>query len=129
MKMRNALFSTLLLLSPSLFSQTIVKKDPAIEQMVKDVSPDSLQAYVRQLVSYGTRSTISTQTDKKKGIGAARNYVLSKFTEFARHSGGRLTAMIDTTTIAPDGKRVDVPRLLGNVMATLKGNDNEIGRA
>lgn len=123
MKMRNALFSTLLLLSTSLFSQTIVKKDPAIEQMVKEVSPDSLQAYVRQLVSYGTRSTISTQTDKKKGIGAARNYVLSKFTEFARHSGGRLTAMIDTTTIATDGKRVDVPTLLGNVMATLKGTD------
>ena len=123
MKMRNALFSTLLLLGTSLFSQTIVKKDPAIEQMVKEVSPDSLQAYVRQLVSYGTRSTISTQTDKKKGIGAARNYVLSKFTEFARHSGGRLTAMIDTTTIAPDGKRVDVPTLLGNVMATLKGTD------
>jgi Zn-dependent M28 family amino/carboxypeptidase len=39
------------------------------------------------------------------------------------HSGGRLTAMIDTTTIAPDGKRVDVPTLLGNVMATLKGTD------
>ena len=123
MKMRNALFSTLLLLSTSLFSQTIVKKDPAIEQMVKEVSPDSLQAYIRQLVSYGTRSTISTQTDKKKGIGAARNYVLSKFTEFSRHSEGRLTAMIDTTTIAPDGKRVDVPTLLGNVMATLKGTD------
>ncbi|HEX8678312.1 MAG TPA: M28 family metallopeptidase [Segetibacter sp.] len=121
--MRNALFSTLLLLSTSLFSQTIVKKDPAIEQMVKEVSPDSLRAYIRQLVSYGTRSTISTQTDKKKGIGAARNYVLSKFTEFARHSGGRLTAMIDTTTIATDGKRIDVPTLLGNVMATLKGTD------
>ena len=123
MKMRNALFSTFLLLSTSLFSQTIVKKDPAIEQMVREVSPDSLQAYIRQLVSYGTRSTISTQTDKKKGIGAARNYVLSKFTEFARHSGGRLTAIIDTTTIAPDGKRVDVPTLLGNVIATLKGTD------
>ena len=121
--MQKALFSTFLLLSTSLFSQTIVKKDPAIEQMVKEVSLDSLQAYVRQLVSYGTRSTISTQTDKKKGIGAARNYVLSKFTEFARHSEGRLTAMVDTTTIAPDGKRIDVPTLLGNVMATLKGTD------
>ena len=122
--MQKALFSTFLLLSTTIFSQTIVKKDPAIEQMGEVVSPDSLQAYIRQLVSYGTRSTISTQTDKKKGIGAARNYVLSKFTEFARHSGGRLTAMIDTTTIAPDGKRVDVPTLLGNVMATLKGTDN-----
>ena len=42
---------------------------------------------------------------------------------------GRLTAKIDTTTIQPNGKRVDVPIVLGNVMATLKGtdpNDNRI---
>ncbi|MEJ7828830.1 MAG: M28 family metallopeptidase, partial [Segetibacter sp.] len=71
----------------------------------------------------GTRNTLSSSTDKKRGIGAARDYVLSKFNEFAKQSGGRLTAMIDTTTIAADGRRVDVPTLLGNVMATLKGTD------
>jgi len=123
-KMRKTLLFALLFYATSLFSQTIIRRDPAIEQMVKQVSSDSLKLYILQMVSYGTRSTISTQTDKKKGIGAARNYVLSKFNEFAKQSGGRLTAVIDTTTIAADGKRVDVPTLLGNVMATLKGTDN-----
>ncbi|MEJ7677798.1 MAG: M28 family metallopeptidase [Segetibacter sp.] len=122
--MRKTLLFTLLLYTTSLFAQTIIQRDPVIEQMVKEVSSDSLQSYIRRMVSYGTRSTISAQTDKKRGIGAARNYVLSKFNEYAKQSGGRLTAVIDTTTIAADGKRVDVSTLLGNVMATLKGTDN-----
>ncbi|HEX2683005.1 MAG TPA: M20/M25/M40 family metallo-hydrolase, partial [Ferruginibacter sp.] len=110
-------------------SQTIIQRDPAIEKMVKEVSPDSLQSYIKALVALGTRNTLSTQTDPKRGIGAARNWVLNKFNEFAKRSNGRLTAMIDTTTLPPDGRRVDVSTLLGNVMATLKGtdpNDNRI---
>jgi len=121
--LKTLLFTLLLLSNASLFSQTVIQRDPAIEQMVKEASSDSLRSYIQQMVTFGTRSTLSEQTDKKKGIGAARNYVLSKFLEFGRQSGGRLTAMIDTTTIAADGKRIDVPTLLGNVMATLKGTD------
>ena len=119
----------LTLCSVRVFSQTIIQKDPAIEKMVKEVSADSLQSYIKSLVSFGTRSTLSTQTDPKKGIGAARIWVLSKFNEFAKQSGGRLSAIIDTTTLPADGKRIDAPLVLGNVVATLKGtdpNDNRI---
>jgi len=122
--MRNVfLAAASLFFSASLLSQTIVQKDPLIEKMVKEVSADSLQSYIKNLVSFGTRSTLSSQTDAKKGIGAARNWVLSKFIEFAKQSGGRLTAIIDTSTLPADGKRVDAPLVLGNVVATLKGTD------
>ncbi len=107
----------------ALFAQTIIEKDPAIEKMVKEVAADSLQSYIKALVAFGTRNTLSTQSDPKKGIGAARVWVLSKFNEFAKQSSGRLTAVIDTTTLAADGKRVDAPLVLGNVVATLKGTD------
>jgi len=103
--------------------QTIIQRDPEIAQMVSDVSPDSLQSYINTLVAFGTRNTLSTQTDAKRGIGAARNWVLKKFNEFAKGSNGRLSAMIDTTTIQANGKRVDKPVVLGNVVATLKGTD------
>jgi hypothetical protein len=116
-------FVLLLFVTKFSFSQTIINRDPEIEQMVKEVSADSLQSYINTLVSFGTRSTLSTQTDSKKGIGAARNWVLKKFNQFAKNSDGRLTATIDTTTITADGRRVDAPVVLGNVMATLKGND------
>ena len=104
-------------------AQQIIERDKEIEQMVKEVSPDSLKTYIKNLVAFGTRNTLSTQTDSKRGIGAARKWVLNKFTEFARQSNGRLSAFIDTTTLLPDGKRVDAPLLLGNVVATLKGTD------
>ena len=107
----------------NIFAQQIIQRDVEIEQMVKLVSPDSLKMYIKTLVAFGTRNTLSTQTDNKRGIGAARNWVLGKFNEFATQSGGRLSAIIDTTTLPADGKRVDATLLLGNVVATLKGND------
>jgi hypothetical protein len=112
-----------------IFSQTIINRDAQIEKMVAEVSKDSLKSYIEKMVSFGTRNTLSTQTYPKRGIGAARNWVLSKFNEFAKQSNGRLTAIIDTTTLQKDGRRVDTTLLLGNVVATLKGtnvNDDRI---
>lgn len=113
----------------TVLSQTIIQRDPEIEKMVQEVSPDSLKTYIKTMVGFGTRNTLSIQTDPKRGIGAARNWVLGKFNEFAKQSKGRLSAFIDTTTLQPDGRRIDATTLLGNVVATLKGtdpNDNRI---
>lgn len=104
-------------------AQTIIQRDTAIENMVKEVNADSLQSYIKTMVAFGTRSTVSSTTDRKKGIGAAREWVLSKFNQFAAVSGGRLTAFVDTSTYAGDGRRVKTPISLGNTVATLKGTD------
>jgi Zn-dependent M28 family amino/carboxypeptidase len=127
--MKSLLFVCLLFGPNILSAQTIINRDSEIAKMVSEVSPDSLKSYINALVAFGTRSTLSTQTNPKKGIGAARNYVLKKFNEFAKRSEGRLTAFIDTTTTPADGRRVDRHVFLGNVVATLKGtdpNDNRI---
>ena len=116
-------FLCLLVCTKTMLAQQIIQRDMEIDQMVKMVSPDSLKMYIKTLVAFGTRNTLSTQTDPKRGIGASRNWVLTKFKEFAGQSNGRLTAFIDTTTLAADGKRVDAALLLGNVVATLKGTD------
>ena len=121
--MKKSFLISLLLSFNYLFAQTIIRRDAEIEKMVKEVSADSLKSYIQTLVAFGTRNTLSVQTDAKRGIGAARNWVLGKFNEFAKQSNGRLTAMIDTTTLQPDGKRIDATTLLGNVVVTLKGTD------
>jgi hypothetical protein len=87
-------------------SQTTIDRDPEIAGMVKEVNADSLQSYIKTMVSFGTRSTVSSTTDRLRGIGAARNWVLMKFREFAVASGGRMTALLDTTTYPADGRRV-----------------------
>lgn len=122
--MKKAIFSCcFFFITQALFSQIIIKKDPEIEKMVNEVSKDSLHSYITQLVNFHTRNTLSTQTDPKQGIGAARLWVLNKFNEFAKQSNGRLTAFIDTTTYKKDGRRVNRDIILGNVVATLKGTD------
>lgn len=122
--MRKLLFSAVFV-SFALFAtaQTIVQRDPEIEAMMKEVSADSLRSYIVKMVSFGTRHTLSATTHKSRGIGAAREWVAQKFGEFARSSNGRLTAYVDTTTLPPDGRRVDAPTSLGNAMAVLKGTD------
>jgi hypothetical protein len=109
-------------------AQTIVQRDPQIEKFVTEVSADSLRATISKLVGFGTRNTLSTQSNPARGIGAARQWVLQKFREYAAHSGGRMTAIIDTVTLQPDGRRVNRQILLGNVVATLKGTDTSDNR-
>ena len=123
MKSLFVLFLFLLVCNDTIFAQTTIAKDPTIEQMVKEISPDSLRNYIQTMVNFGTRNTLSTQTEGKRGIGAARLYVLSKFKQFAAQSNGRMTAIIDTTTLQADKRRVDTTLLLGNVVATLKGTN------
>ncbi len=106
-----------------IYAQITIQKDPEIEQMLKEVSADSLQSYIKTLIDFGTRNTLSTQTDNKKGIGAARSWVVNKFNGFARRSNGNLSAFVDTTTLHPDSKRIPRPVVLGNIMAILKGSD------
>jgi hypothetical protein len=126
--MKKIFFLLAVAASQQLLAQTIVNRDPEIEAMVKEVSPDSLRSYINKMVSFGTRNTLSSTTDKARGIGAARNWVLSKFNEFAKASNGRLTAFVDTITYMPDGRRIDHPINLGNVVATLKGTDPKDNR-
>src|SRR5215211_391477 len=111
-----------------LLGQTIIQRDPEIEQMVKEISSDSLRSYINKLVSFGTRNTLSSTTDKKRGIGAAREWVVQRFDEFSRNSNGRMTAYVDTTTLQADGRRVDTITSLGNAMAILKGADPDDDR-
>ena len=127
--MKKLIFIGAVFISCTGHAQTTVNRDPEIESMVKEVNADSLQAYIKAMVAFSTRSTVSSVTDSKTGIGAARNWVLAKFNQFAAGSGGRLSAMVDTSTYVADGKRVQRNINLGNTVATLKGtdpNDNRI---
>jgi hypothetical protein len=117
-----SLLSIFSLITFFLPAQTIIHKDPAIEKMVGEVKADSLKSYVNKLVSFGTRHTLSTTTDPKKGIGAARNWIISKFNEFAKSSNGRMSVELDKW-ILKEGRRIDSPADMANPMAILKGTD------
>ena len=123
--MKKISFSLLLFITvfSKILAQKTIQRDPIIESMVSEINSDSLKSHIQNLVKFGTRNTLSTTTDPKKGIGAARAWVLSRFQEFAKQSDGRMTAKIDSWTQPKDTKRVDMDLQMGNVMATLKGSD------
>ena len=87
--MKKSVFFLSILLSVGLNAQK-QEKDPEISEYVKLVSKDSLKSNVEKLVSFGTRHTMSSTTDKNKGVGAAREWVLSKFRNYAKNSKGRM---------------------------------------
>lgn len=120
---RNGGFILLLLVALQAAGQQTITRNPIIANMVAAVRADNMEKDIHQLVAFGTRHTLSSITDKKQGIGAARNWVLQRFSSYIAGSGGRLSVQLDTVTLPPNGKRLDVPVHLGNVMATLKGTD------
>lgn len=112
----------LLLISCSLFSQRH-SKDNEVKKYVSQVNEDSLKSYIGKLVSFETRHTLSSTDDTKRGIGAARNWVIRKFNDYAKNSGGRMEVYLQQEDIQPDGKRIDTMVNLGNAVAFLKGTD------
>lgn len=112
----------LLLLAAPAFSQTIIKQDASISQMVTEVSAKNIEAIVNKLVSFKTRHTLSDTTSATEGIGAARNWIKSEMEKYAAASRGRLKVEFDTFT-QPAGDRFDKPTVLKNVLAILKGTD------
>ncbi|MDQ2793889.1 MAG: M20/M25/M40 family metallo-hydrolase [Bacteroidota bacterium] len=97
--------------------------DANIQKLVDEISAKNLEADIRKLVSFGTRHTLSDTQSPTRGIGAARNYVRDEFLKYSKAGGGRLTVELDTFTIKPDGKRINKPVLMANVLATLPGTD------
>ena len=91
--------------------------------MVSEISADSLKSYINTLVSFGTRHTLSATDNNKRGIGAARQWIISKFNEFSKYSNGRMTVELDKWLSSPDGNRIDANADMANAIAILHGTD------
>jgi len=95
-----------------------------IARIVQEIDARNIERTIRKLVSFGTRNTLSTQTDPNRGIGAARDWLFSEFSKAAEQSGGRMTVEKQTFE-QPKAARVPEPTMITNVVATLKGTQPE----
>lgn len=83
--------------------------------------PARLKALVEKLVSFGTRHTLSSTTDPRRGIGAARNWGASEFQRISKACGGCLT--IERISDRFEGPRAPSGVIVQNVLAIQKGSD------
>jgi len=126
------------LMATSVFAQRIVQRDPAEPAQGKPqpkllarpaggvarqaVDEKSMRALIGKLVACGTRLTLSSWTDSKRGIGCGRDVIVARFNEIAKDSGEKLQVVVDkfeSTSERTSGKSMP----LENVYAILPGSD------
>src|SRR2546421_4225198 len=91
------------------------------------VDEKSMRALIGKLVACGTRLTLSSWTDSKRGIGCGRDVIVARFNEIAKDSGGKLQVVVDkfeSTSERTSGK----PMPLENVYAILPGSDPQLAK-
>ena len=103
--------------------------DPAIAASLRTISPDRIRADIAKLVSFGTRSTLSsmdTDLPPSQGINAAADWIESEFRAISATCGGCLEVKRDDFVEQPapvNGRpsRFAGPTRIVNVYATLHG--------
>ncbi len=91
------------------------------------VDEKSMRALIAKLVACGTRLTLSSWTDAKRGIGCGRDAIVARFNEIAKDSGGRLQVVVDKFESTSE-RTSEKPIPLENVYAILPGSDPKLAK-
>ncbi len=84
--------------------------------------PEDARTIVEALVACGTRHSLSSWTDTKRGIGCGRDVVVRHLEAVENESGKRMRVVVDKfKTSAPRTKNAPVP--MENIYAILPGTD------
>ena len=95
--------------------------DARLRAIIAPVSAAKLRANVAALVGFGTRHTLSSQTDPKRGIGAALNWGEAEFGRYSAKCGHCLVTARPLTMV--QGERVPTPTKLTDVIAIQRGTE------
>ena len=109
--------------------------DPAIARAVASIKPSQIHQTIEKLVSFGTRSTLSsmaTDLPPGQGVNAAADWIAEQYDAISRECGGCLEVKRDTftadpadTSSGPWARRIPKPTRITNVYAILRGSDPE----
>ena len=130
-------------LSTPVFAQRVVPHDPAEPQQGrpkpkvlarpagavarKDVDEKAMRGLIEQLVACGTRLSLSSWSDAKRGIGCGRDKISARLNEIVKDSGGKLQVVVDkfdSTSERTSGKSLP----LESVYAILPGTDPKLAK-
>ena len=96
------------------------RHQPQIDQIVGQVSAQRIEGYIRTLVGFKTRHTMSDTVSDTEGIGAARRWIKAELERCGAADGGRLQVAFNSH-ISPVSARISRPTEVVNVVATLPG--------
>jgi hypothetical protein len=99
-----------------LIGATPPSPDARLRQIIAPVSQAQLKSTIETLVGFGTRHTLSSQTDPKRGIGAAVRWAEAEMKSY----GLETLQTCDTVTRLP---RVPTPTRVCNAVAIQRGTE------
>jgi Peptidase family M28 len=107
--------------------EPILMPPPAGTITLGEVRQSDLRATIKELVSCGTRHSLSSWSDPARGIGCGRDHIAAEFRKIAAESGGRLHVVVDHFEVtAPRTGNKPVP--MENVYAILPGDDPALAK-
>src|SRR5438067_299444 len=95
--------------------------DAKLRDIVAPVSQAQLRHTIEKLVSFGTRHTLSSQTDPKRGIGAALEWARGEFQRDSAACGNCLTIVDPSETFT--GARIPTPTRVRDMVAIERGTE------
>ena len=120
MKFITTLF--VMLFSLSLVAQPESSNSQKFYDIINDVSADRIKNDIEKLVSFGTRHTLSDTVSQTRGIGAARRWIKSEFTQISKGCNKCLEVDYIRNFVEGDPKtRIKMTTEIVSVMAVLKG--------
>jgi len=99
-------------------SPDLARRQPQVDKIVAEISSKRIENYVKKLVGFETRHTMSDTTSETTGIGAARRWIKA---ELERCGAGTSLQVAFDSHIAPVSARISRPTEIVNVVATLPG--------
>ncbi len=104
--------------------KALVPQAPTTELrgILAQIDPGRINTIITKLVSFGTRHTLSSQTDPVRGIGAARDWLAAEMRTIAK--GARPGTNVTITTpsyIQQPVSRIPTPTNISDVVATIQG--------
>ena len=97
--------------------------DAELQAMLAEIDPERIKTIVTTLANFGTRHTLSNQTDPVRGIGAARDWIYKEMSSFANISSGNMDVEIQSYIQGVD-ERIYFPAKISNVVARINGTSD-----
>ncbi|THH26537.1 hypothetical protein EUX98_g7651 [Antrodiella citrinella] len=96
-----------------------------LQAILSQIDPNRIETIINKLVSFGTRHTVSSQTDPSRGIGAARDWIASEMRGFAAQARKGTNATVTVPSyIQGIASTIPFPVNISNIIFTIQGTED-----
>src|SRR5262245_18652260 len=93
----------------------------------QSVDEKGMRSLISDLVKCGTRLTLASWDDPKRGPGCARDHIVARFNVISKETGGKLQVVVDRFAMTSE-RTHNQPAAMQNVYGILPGTDPALSK-